>query len=116
MLTVYGISHCDTVKKTRAWLTDQAIAHVFHDYKKLGVPTDRLDLWIKTMGWESLINRRGTTWRGLDESTKQAVVDGASAKALMLSHASVIKRPVIERHGVVIAIGFDAALASILAQ
>jgi arsenate reductase (glutaredoxin) len=107
-LIVYGIPNCNTVKKARTWLDDQGQAHQFHDYKKQGVPTDRLDAWIASVGWEKLVNRQGTTWRQLDDTVKAAVIDAASARALMLDKASVIKRPVIERDGVVLAVGFDA--------
>jgi len=105
---VYGIPNCDTVKKARAWLSEQGVDHSFHDYKKQGVPADRVDAWIASVGWEPLVNRQGTTWRKLDEATKAGVADAASAKALMLSQASVIKRPVIERDGVVVSVGFGA--------
>jgi len=105
-LIVYGIPNCDTVKKARAWLTDQGHEASFHDYKKQGVPADRVDAWIQSVGWEVLVNRQGTTWRKLDDATKAAVVDADSAKALMLAQASVIKRPVIECNGQVLAVGF----------
>src|SRR3990167_1947214 len=95
----YGIPNCNTVKKARTWLDEQGVAYAFHDYKKQGVPADRLDAWIKAVGWEVLVNRQGTTWRKLDEATKAGVVDEATAKALMLAQASVIKRPVIEQDG-----------------
>jgi len=109
MLIVYGIPNCDTVKKARTWLDAQGRAFAFHDYKKQGVPADRLDAWIAAVGWEVLVNRQGTTWRKLDDATKAGVQDAASAKALMLAQASVIKRPVIERDGVVLGVGFDEA-------
>ncbi len=109
MLIVYGIPNCDTVKKARTWLDAQGRAFAFHDYKKQGVPADRLDAWIAAVGWEVLVNRQGTTWRKLDDATKAGVRDAASAKALMLAQASVIKRPVIERDGVVLGVGFDEA-------
>jgi arsenate reductase len=114
MLMVYGIPNCDTVKKARAWLAVQGIEAQFHDYKKLGVPADRLDAWIKAVGWEVLVNRQGTTWRKLDDATKAGVVDAASAKALVLAHASVIKRPVFEKNGQVLAVGFDEKKAAVL--
>ena len=114
MLTVYGIPNCDTVKKARTWLNEQGVTYVFHDYKKLGVPADHLDVWIKSVGWEALINRKGTTWRQLDEAVKLSVVDSPSAKALMLTHASVIKRPIFERKGRILGVGFNTSLASIL--
>lgn len=109
MLIVYGIPNCDTVKKARTWLDAQGRAFAFHDYKKQGVPADRLDAWIAAVGWEVLVNRQGTTWRKLDDATKAGVHDAASAKALMLAQASVIKRPVIESDGVVLGVGFDEA-------
>src|SRR5690606_5039613 len=114
-LIVYGIPNCNTVKKARAWLGEQGVDYTFHDYKKQGVPADRLDAWIAAVGWERLVNRQGTTWRTLDAAIQAAVVDAASAKALMLSQASVIKRPVIERDGVVLSVGFDDQRASELA-
>ena len=115
-LTLYGIPNCDTVKKARAWLSEQGVDYAFHDYKKQGVPAERVDAWIAAVGWEPLVNRQGTTWRKLDEATKAGVVDAASAKALMLSQASVIKRPVIERDGVVVSVGFDNKRLSELAS
>ncbi|MFT3717571.1 ArsC family reductase [Pseudorhodoferax sp.] len=95
MTTLYGIPNCDTVKKARAWLDGQGIAYAFHDFKKAGVPP-QLDDWIAALGWEALLNRKGTTWRRLDAATQAAVHDAASAAALMRAHPSVIKRPVVE--------------------
>ena len=111
-LILYGIPNCDTVKKARAWLAGQGAAVTFHDYKKQGVPAERLDDWIQQVGWERLVNRQGTTWRKLDDATKAGVVDAASAMALMLAQASVIKRPVIERGGQVLLVGFNEAEAA----
>ena len=115
-LVVYGIPNCNTVKKARTWLDEQGQAYVFHDYKKQGVPADRLDAWIKQVGWEVLVNRQGTTWRQLDDATKAGVVDAASARTLMLDKASVIKRPVMERAGKALCVGFDEAKAAALAS
>jgi arsenate reductase (glutaredoxin) len=112
---VYGIPNCNTVKKARTWLDEQGVVYTFHDYKKQGVPADRLEAWIKAVGWEVLVNRQGTTWRKFDDATKAAVVDAASAKALMLANASVIKRPVVERNGKVVCVGFDEAKLESLA-
>jgi arsenate reductase len=103
---VYGIPNCDTVKKARAWLADQGTPYRFHDFKKDGVPAARLDGWIAAVGWETLVNRKGTTWRKLDAPTQAAVQDAASAKALMLAQPSVIKRPVVE-WGPKTTVGFD---------
>lgn len=105
--SVYGLANCDTVKKARSWLTAHGVEHQFHDFKKQGVPEAALDHWLATLGWETLVNRKGTTWRQLDETTRAAVVDAASARALMLSQPSVIKRPVVQwADGVTV--GFDA--------
>ena len=115
-LVVYGIPNCNTVKKARTWLDEQGQPFAFHDYKKQGVPADRLDAWIKQVGWKVLVNRQGTTWRQLDDVTKAGVVDAASARALMLDKASVIKRPVIEQAGQVLVVGFDDKKVADLAQ
>ncbi len=105
-LTVYGIPNCDTVKKARAWLDAQGVAHAFHDFRKAGVPADRLARWTREVGWETLLNRRGTTWRQLPPQEQAGVHDAASAQRLMLAHPSVIKRPVVEWPGRV-SVGFD---------
>ena len=98
-ITLYGIPNCDTVKKARAFLTEQGVAHAFHDFKKQGVPVPHLDQWLGEVGWEKLVNRKGTTWRKFDPATQEAVKDAASAKALMLAQPSMIKRPVLARNG-----------------
>ena len=108
MIKVYGIPNCDTVKKARAWLTEQGVAHEFHDFKKQGVPEDRLDAWIAAVGWDKLLNRKGQTWRQLDPELQASVVDAASARPVLMAHASVIKRPVVEWDNA-ITVGFDAA-------
>ena len=107
MIEMYGIPSCTTVKKARSWLDERGIAYRFHDFKKDGVPVARLDAWLAALGWEALLNRRGTTWRQLDEATRAAVVDAASARALMLARPSVIRRPVIEWGSERITVGFD---------
>ncbi len=103
---VYGIKNCNTVKKATDWLDDHGIAYTFHDFKKEGVSADKLTAWEKQLGWEPLVNKRGTTWRKLAPEEQQAVVDADSANALMQSHTSVIKRPVIESPNGII-LGFD---------
>ncbi len=106
MIIFYGIPNCDTVKKARAWLTNHGVAHEFHDFKRQGVPEQALNHWLSELDWSVLVNRKGTTWRQLDEATCAAVVDAPSARALMLTHASVIKRPVVQwPNGV--SVGFD---------
>jgi len=104
-VTLYGIPNCDTVKKARKWLDDEGIAHAFHDYKKAGVPEANLRCWIDAKGWESVLNRRGTTFRKLDEADK-ADIDADKAAALMIAHPSTIKRPVVEHPGGIL-VGFD---------
>lgn len=95
-LTLYGIPNCDTVKKARKALDERSVAYRFHDFKKAGVPEAGLQRWIASVGWERLVNRQGTTWRKLDATVQAAVVDAASAAALLRSQPSVIKRPVLE--------------------
>jgi len=115
-IMVYGIPNCDTVKKARSWLSEQGQDFVFHDFKKQGVPEAQLDHWLSALGWEALVNRKGTTWRGLDEAAKAAVVDDASARALLLEHVSVVKRPVVEWPGGKVSVGFKPeAFAAYLA-
>lgn len=96
MVTIYGISNCDTVKKARQWLADAHVDVRFHDFKRAGVPAALLLRWLEEWGWEVVLNRRGTAWRSLDEARKAQVVDEASALALMLENASLIKRPVVD--------------------
>lgn len=111
-ITLYGIANCDTVRKSRAWLTARGLEHRFHDFKKLGVPPEALTQWLEQAGWEKLLNRQGTTWRKLDAATQAAVHDAPSARALMLEQPSIIKRPVVEwRQGgtLRVTVGFDAA-------
>jgi arsenate reductase (glutaredoxin) len=105
---VYGIANCDSVKRARAWLAGQGVPAQFHDFKKAGVPTDALDAWITALGWERLLNRQGTTWRKLDDGSRAAVVDAASARALMQAQSSVIKRPVVAWPDGSFSVGFDA--------
>ncbi len=108
-LTLYGIGHCDTVKRARAWLALQGAVVQFHDFKKAGVPELALDGWIAAVGWQRLINRQGSTWRQLSAATQAAVLDAASARAVMQAHSSVIKRPVVAWPDGAITVGFDAA-------
>ena len=101
-ITVYGIPNCDSVKKARVWLTDHGVDYVFHDFKKQGIPAEAVDLWLKHVSWDVLVNRKGTTWRKLDAAQQASVVDNASARAVMLEHASVIKRPIVVKEQTVI--------------
>ena len=110
MITVYGIANCDSVKKARAWLTAHGVAHAFHDFKKAGVPADRLPAWITAVSLEKLLNRQGTTWRKLELAVQTGATDEAGARALMLANPSVIKRPVVDwgEPNTVITVGFNA--------
>ncbi|WP_332744885.1 ArsC family reductase [Hydrogenophaga sp.] len=109
MITLHGIPNCDTVKKARSWLTEHGVEHRFHDFKKQGVPEAELDRWLVAVGWETLINRKGTAWRQLDEAVRAGVTNAASARAVALANPSVIKRPVVQwTDG--ITVGFDAAV------
>ena len=111
MIILYGIPNCDSVKKARAWLTERALAHEFHDFKKLGVPRDRLAAWEREVGWEKLLNRQGTTWRKLAAEVQAGACDATGAQAVMRANPSVIKRPVVQWQagGAPITVGFDAA-------
>ena len=107
-VTVYGIPNCDSVKKARAWLSGHGVDYRFHDFKKQGVPVDLLPAWLAAAGWQTLVNRKGTTWRRLDEPSRQVLQDDASATALMLAQPSVIKRPVVVWPDGQISVGFAA--------
>lgn len=108
-LTLYGIPNCDTVKRARVWLESQGVAFDFHDFKKAGVPLHGLDRWLDAVGWDRVLNRKGTTWRRLEEDQRDAVHDAAAARALMLAQPSLIKRPVVQWPDGRITVGFDAA-------
>ena len=114
--TVFGIPNCDTVKKARAWLSEQGVDYQFHDFKKQGVPADRLPHWMAAAGWEKLLNRQGTTWRRLDAATQATATDAAGAATLMQAQPSVIKRPVVEWPSGAISVGFDAQRFADLAR
>ncbi|WP_134088420.1 ArsC family reductase [Olivibacter sp. XZL3] len=105
-MKVYGIKNCNTVKKALDWLNSNHIAYDFHDFKKLGVDEATLQRWEKEVSWELLVNKKGTTWRGLTDEEKEAVNDRDSANKLMQEKTSVIKRPVIESPKGLI-LGFD---------
>jgi arsenate reductase (glutaredoxin) len=106
-MIVYGIKNCNTVKSAIDWLNKNKINFDFHDYKKTGITAAKLSAWCKQVGWESLVNKRGTTWRQLSEADQKKVINEKSAIALMLEKTSVIKRPLIEQKGKVLLLGFD---------
>ena len=101
---IYGIKACDTMKKARDWLDKAGVAYDFHDYKSQGIDRAHLDKWVKEAGWETLLNKSGTTFRKLPDADKTNI-DAAKAIALMLAQPSMIKRPVVEHGGKVI-VGF----------
>jgi arsenate reductase len=109
MITLYGIPNCDTVKKARTWLDQAGLSYQFHDFKKAGLEKSTVSAWLKEVPWEILVNKKGTTWRGLPDATKASVIDATSATALMLENTSVIKRPVLCTNNQVL-VGFDADL------
>lgn len=108
MYQVYGIPNCDTVKKALTWLKDHEIAYEFNDYKKKGITPQKLKAWSKQLGWEALLNKKGTTWKNLDAATQAKITNEKAAIALLVDHTSMIKRPLIEKGEKVVALGFDA--------
>jgi arsenate reductase (glutaredoxin) len=97
-VTLYGIANCDTVKKSRAWLDAEGIAYAFHDYKKQGADPAKIARWVEARGWETVLNRSGTTFRKLPDADKTGL-DAARAVALMAANPSAIRRPVVEHAG-----------------
>ncbi|MHA7926959.1 MAG: ArsC family reductase [Marinobacter sp.] len=105
-MKLYGIKNCDTVKKARKWLDENGVDYQFHDFKKDGLDDPLLSSWEKALGWEALINRRGTTWRKLHEEVRDTI-SAQTAHAIMLENPSIIKRPVVES-GNEVRVGFNA--------
>jgi arsenate reductase len=97
-VTIYGIKNCDTMKKARAWLDGHGVAYAFHDYKAQGIERARLEAWARDVGWETLLNRAGTTFRKLSDKDKDGLNE-KKALALMLAQPSMIKRPVLDIGG-----------------
>lgn len=110
-ITIYGIKNCDTMKKARAWLDKHGVAYAFHDYKAEGVSRERLARWEKKVGWETLLNRAGTTFRKLSDKDKSGI-DAGKALSLMLAQPSMIKRPVLELPGGKVLVGFSPEIYS----
>ena len=104
-ITIYGIKNCDTMKKARAWLDDHGVAYEFHDYKASGIDKTTLEAWAKDVGWETLRNRAGTTFRKLPDADKVGLTE-KKAIALMLASPSMIKRPVLDKGGKLL-VGFE---------
>jgi arsenate reductase len=107
-VTVYGIKNCDTMKRARAWLDEHGVAYSFHDYKTEGIARAKLEGWVKKVGWETVLNRAGTTFRKLSEKDREGVTE-KKAIALMLAQPSMIKRPVVET-GAKLLVGFRPEL------
>ena len=115
-ITIYGIKNCDTMKKARAWLDQHRVAYDFHDYKSAGIDRERLEHWSKKVGWETLLNRAGTTFKKLPDKNKAGLTEN-KALSLMLAQPSMIKRPVLDLGGGKLLVGFkpeiyDATVAA----
>lgn len=108
-ITLYGIPNCDQVRKARAWLAAHGVDHVFHDFKKAGIERGLIESWLRHLEWEALLNRKGTTWRGLSDARRLSITDAGSAIALMLESPSLIKRPVLAT-GSTACVGFSEPL------
>jgi arsenate reductase len=106
---VYAIPNCNTVKKALDWMKANKQAYCFHDYKKQGITSAQLTSWAKQVGWEALINKKGTTWKLLGPEVQATITNQKAAIALMAEKTSVIRRPLIEQNGKIIALGFDEA-------
>ena len=104
-IVLYGIKNCDTIKKAKKWLTDEGVEFTFHDYRQNGLDAALLNKLEQQLGWEAMINKRGTTWRQLDEAVK-ASINKDSAKAIMLENPAIIKRPILD-NGTTLALGFS---------
>jgi len=107
MITMFGIKNCDTIKKARKWLEAEGIEYQFHDYKKEGLSSEMLNAWVADLGWEALVNKRGTTWRKLPDDSKESM-DEAAAIQVMLENASIIKRPLLVDDSNKTLLGFKA--------
>ena len=111
-VTIYGIANCDTIKKTKQWLTNREVAFQFHDYRKQGLDPTLLRDWVDALGWEVMVNKRGSTWRQLPDPIKNGI-NTESAIEIMLDNPAIIKRPLLvkgdERH-----IGFSDANYNII--
>ncbi len=116
MTTIYGIRNCDTMKKAFAWLKEHGVEYDFHDYKKSGIDSARLHAWCKVLGWRTLVNTRGTTWRKLTPEQREIETQSAAVQ-LMRDNPSLICRPVVETDGGHLLVGFSpATYASFLGQ
>jgi len=108
MITVYGIKTCDTVRKALKWLDAEGIAHTFHDFRVDGLDSTTVQRWVGELGWESVLNKRSTTWKQLNDTDKNNL-DATRAAALMVAHPTLVKRPVFEGKGILLQ-GFTDAV------
>ncbi len=108
MYTIYGIPNCDTVKKVLNWMKEHKINYQFHDYKTMGISSKELKSWCEQVGWETIFNKRSTTYKELTPATQASVTSAAKAIPIMIENTSIIKRPVITKGDKVILVGFDA--------
>ena len=114
MITLYGIPNCDTVRKARKWLTENELDYQFHNFKKEGLEQALLEQWVDDLGWEVLLNKRGTTWRKLPDEVKSDI-DRNKAIQIMLGNTSIIKRPVLDKNKTLY-VGFKEELYQSLFQ
>jgi arsenate reductase len=106
-MIVYGIPNCNTVKKARTWLDENGFTPEFHDFKKQGITAEKLREWCNTFGWEKVLNKKGTTWRGLSADDQESVTDQESAIRILLKYVSAIKRPIVEVNTKPVLISFE---------
>ncbi len=109
MYVIYGIPNCDSIKNAITWLNQYDIPYAFHNYKKEGISNEKLDEWCKQVGWETLLNKKGTTWRKADPKTQAAVISQKTAVKWLSENTSAIKRPLLEKDKKVLAVGFEEA-------
>ena len=107
MLKIYGIKNCSTMKKAFTLLDELGVQYTFHDYKKSGIDADTLQQWIDTLGLDTVMNRKGTTWRGLSEAEQAEANNVAGALELMKNKTSAIKRPILSNGDGVLICGFN---------
>ena len=115
MIRIYGIKNCDTMKKAFNWCDEHGVTYEFHDYKKQGVPRERLVAWCQAIGWKTLVNTKGPTFRKLPPERKEIATQSA-AVALMMEFSSLIKRPVVETYTGQLLVGFDPNLFASFAK
>ena len=107
MLSLYGIKNCDTVKKARRWLEDHGVEYRFHDFRQDGMDKKKLSTWVEQLGWETVVNKRSTTWRNLSDKEKELTTNSQAVK-LLFANPTLIKRPVVEKNQTLL-IGFKEA-------